>query len=126
MKYTVLGWNYQHVHEYLEWSRPRLAFIRDNGMEDDRAAEWLRDWRKSLHTRINLKAMLPVARFSKYNYRVGERRLAWRKLDSDWQISARRDSRRARDAAKHIRVYAFETKEANAHLSHLLTRRDDF
>lgn len=53
-------WDYQHISAYLAYVRPRLAAIRDSAdilgnIPDDRAAEWLRDFRKALHTRINLK-----------------------------------------------------------------------
>lgn len=112
---TVNGWHYQHVGEYLNWIRPRLAAIRA-GENSDRAKEWLREFCKALHTRINRKAMLPVETNAR----------GWRKLDRDYQISLWRDSRRVREiVTSRIRHYQFETVEARSRFSHLLASYAD-
>lgn len=47
-----------------------------------------------------------------------------RKWDNDYQVRLWRDSRRLRDIAARIIVRQFETEEARARFSHLLTDRE--
>lgn len=137
---TVKGWDYQHVSEYLGWAKPRLAAIRA-GENSGKAKEWLREFLKALHTRINRKAMLPVeANTRRYQsgptYRAPDGHLftranesrwtGWRKLDCDYQISLWRDSRKVREiATSRVRHYQFETVEARSRFSHLLASYAD-
>ena len=47
--------HYAHVHEYLEWVRPRLQAIRAGKSSVD-ARVWLRDFRKAMNRRITSHA----------------------------------------------------------------------
>ena len=51
-------WTYQFVHDYLSFAQPRLNAIR-HGESNSNARIWLRDFRKALNRRINLKAGAP-------------------------------------------------------------------
>lgn len=137
------GWNYAHVHDYLEWSKPRLSAIRD-GADSPDAREWHRKWMKALHARINLKALLPV----EVNYpmfvatyhvrpdgkvfswggdrgREEGRRIGWRKLDQDWQRHAMQDASDARrSVTERVRVYGFRNKDYAQRLAHLVSERE--
>jgi hypothetical protein len=46
---------YKHVHEYLEYVRPRLVAIRQ-GEDSVDARRWLRDFHKAMHRRISSHA----------------------------------------------------------------------
>lgn len=72
----------------------------------------LRKLRLGMHDRINKHIA---------GYGVGRK---WR---YDWQIAAWRDSRKLQDIRRlRLRVYRFETSEANARFSHLLASHDDY
>jgi len=49
----------------------------------------------------------------------------YRKFDTDYQTHLYRDSNRLRDIGNRIRVYQFESPEANARFKHLLSSRYD-
>jgi len=51
-------WRYEHVHFYLGYAQPRLAAIRAGESSVD-ARVWLRDFRRALDRRINLKVGMP-------------------------------------------------------------------
>jgi hypothetical protein len=51
-------WRYDHVHDYLSYVQPLLSLIRQ-GNDSVEARSWLREFRKALDRRINLKAGQP-------------------------------------------------------------------
>jgi hypothetical protein len=80
-------WRYDHVHDYLTFVQPRLAAIQA-GNDSVSARQWLREFRKALDRRINLK--------------VGEPR--WRKL-SDSYLERLGNMRHVKDSA-YLRNFA--------------------
>lgn len=72
---STAQWHYQHVHDYLGYVAPRLKAIRD-GENSVNAQIWLRDFRKALDRRINLKTGQPSWRklCDSYQERLGNMR----------------------------------------------------
>lgn len=67
-------WRYQHVAEYLNWAKPRLAAIA-TGEDSTDARIWLRKFRAALHARINLKTASAIPqrkRCNSYLERMGQ------------------------------------------------------
>ena len=128
-----MRWTYEHVHEYLSWSREAFlrtasgATVRTNwaGPNLD-ASGFRREFIAALHNRINLKGGLPVE-MNACVYVPGVGRTGWRKLDSDWQSSASRDARRINEIrSRRVRVYATEitTDDWRKRFAGLFAERD--
>jgi len=82
-------WQYAHVKDYLAYVKPLLALIHA-GEQSAESKQWLRKFRRALHTRINMKVVTQVpARYGRkysagYLDRLGGvQRFPVRRLDSD-------------------------------------------
>lgn len=101
----------------LRWYR---AFIRSDAERANIPGEWGRTMTKAQAQR-RLSAMIDTA----INHKGTLDKPRGRKDGCDYQMRLWRDKQRLISAANRIRIYQFETQEAQERFSHLLSRYDD-